>query len=429
MADLKPTGRNLIQNSTGNLGNTSFWSGGSLSLKVVESTSFNSSYLNASGDLSENTSRAFINNNSLSKNNLVGKTHTISGYFRVNNSNDTNIQLWVRLNSEGTESGANISAKIPADGKWHYLEATKTITKNSTPSFNVLQIAVSQGKAVDLDFRDIKLEIGTEATPWTPAPEDSLSGGGTNMILAFDVITLATVTDVQGIYRFYQLATSKPSKPTTYPPASAWSDKMPGYQLGNQDSLYFVDVTVFNDLTYQYGEVQLSTDYEAVKATYADALQQIANAEKKMQSDIQKTSESIRMEVSEDYYKKDQTDDLLGTISTALDQTKDSFMMQFNSFQADLENINADNSAKFQELYQYIRFKGGSIELGESGNTITLTIENDRISFKQAGQEIAYMSNNQLYITDANIVTSLRIGNFIFSPRPNGSLDFKKVGA
>lgn len=248
-------------------------------------------------------------------------------------------------------------------------------------------------------------------------------------ILAFDVITLATVTDVQGIYRFYQLATSKPAKPTTYPPASAWSDEMPGYQLGNQDSLYFVDVTVFNDLTYQYGEVQLSTDYEAVKATYADALQQIANAEKQMQSEIQKTSESIRTEVSEDYYKKDQTDDLLGTISTALEQTKDSFTMQFNSFQADLENVNADNSAKFQELYQYIRFKGGSIELGETGNTITLTIENDRISFKQAGQEIAYMSNNQLYITDANIVTSMRIGNFIFSPRPNGSLDFKKVGA
>ena len=177
MADLKPTGRNLIQNSTGNLGNTSFWSGLLVSLKVVESTSFNGSYLNASGDLSESTSRAFINNNSLSKNNLVGKTHTISGYFRVNNSNDTNIQLWVRLNGVGTEFGANISTKIPADGKWHYLEATKTITKNSTPSSNVLQIAVLQGKAVDLDFRDIKLEIGTEATPWTPAPEDSLSGG------------------------------------------------------------------------------------------------------------------------------------------------------------------------------------------------------------------------------------------------------------
>lgn len=178
MADLKPTGRNLIRNSTGNLGDTSFWGGGALTLKVVESASFNGSYFNASGDLSKSTSRSFINNNSFSKNSLVGKTHTISGYFRVNNSNATTIQFWIRLDSSGAESGANISATIPADGQWHYLEATKTITKNSTPSFNVLQIAVSQGKAVDLDFRDIKVEIGTEATPWTPAPEDSLSGGG-----------------------------------------------------------------------------------------------------------------------------------------------------------------------------------------------------------------------------------------------------------
>lgn len=425
MADLKPTGRNLIQNSTGNLGNTSFWGVSSVSLKVVESTSFNGSYLNASGDLSENTSRAFINNNSLSKNNLVGKTHTISGYFRVNNSNDTNIQLWVRLNSVGTESGANISAKIPADGKWHYLEATKTITKNSTPSYNMLQIAVSQGKAVDLDFRDIKLEIGTEATPWTPAPEDSLSGG-TNMILAFDVITLAAVTDVQGIYRFYQLATSKPSTPTVYPPAEPWVSTEPEFDMTNQGSLYYIDCTLFNDLTFQYGEVQISSDYEAVKKTYADALQQIENAKQEINSDIQKNNDMIRTEVSETYYSKDEMDTQLGQVSTALEQTKNSFEMQFNSFQTDLENLNDDNTAKFQQIFKYIRFEDGNIILGESGNELTLTIENDQIAFKQNGQVVAYFTNNKLYVTDGEFVHTLRIGSFIYSPRPDGSLDFKK---
>lgn len=426
MADLKPTGRNLIQNSTGNLGNTSFWGVVLASLKVVESTSFNGSYLNASGDLSESTSRAFINNNSLSKNNLVGKTHTISGYFRVNNSNDTDIQLWVRLNDEGTESGANIRAKIPADGKWHYLEATKTITKNSTPSFNVLQIAVSQGKAVDLDFRDIKLEIGTEATPWTPAPEDSLSGGGTNMILAFDVITLATVTDVQGIYRFYQLATSKPSTPTVYPPAGPWVSTEPEFDMTNQGSLYYIDCTLFNDLTFQYGEVQISSDYEAVKKTYADALQQIENAKQEINSDIQKNNDMIRTEVSETYYSKDEMDTQLGQVSTALEQTKNSFEMQFNSFQTDLENLNDDNTAKFQQIFKYIRFEDGNIILGESGNELTLTIENDQIAFKQNGQVVAYFTNNKLYVTDGEFVHTLRIGSFIYSPRPDGSLDFKK---
>lgn len=248
------------------------------------------------------------------------------------------------------------------------------------------------------------------------------------MILALNTITLTTVTDIQGIYRYYYLGTSKPSVPSAYPPPSPWVQTMPGYQLGNQNSLYFIDVTLFSDLSYQYGEVQLSTDYEAVRVTYQDALNQIANAEKQMQSEIQKANDSIRTEVSENYYEKGQTDTLLGTISSTLEQTKESFTMQFESFQVDLDNVNTDNSVKFQELYQYIRFKGGSIELGKDGNAITLTIENDRISFKQSGQEIAYMSESTLFITDANIVTSLCIGNFIFSPRPDKSLDFKKVG-
>ena len=417
MAELKPTGRNLLRNTDYTNGNA-WWSRSnatSVSVGMIE----NEKVLKIDPN-TDTQNRGFgISAADL----LPSLDYCFSG--KVYNDADTDIKVYIQVwyNNSGWE-GVKFST-LNAKPGWNEFELT--FKSNGQYEHHILGVGANKPNIIYL--KEAKLELGTEATPWTPAPEDSLSGGGTNMILAFDVITLATVTDVQGIYRFYQLATSKPSKPTTYPPASAWSDEMPGYQLGNQDSLYFVDVTVFNDLTYQYGDVQLSTDYEAVKATYADALQQIANAEKQMQSEIQKTSESIRTEVSEDYYKKDQTDDLLGTISTALEQTKDSFTMQFNSFQADLENVNADNSAKFQELYQYIRFKGGSIELGETGNTITLTIENDRISFKQAGQEIAYMSNNQLYITDANIVTSLRIGNFIFSPRPNGSLDFKKVGA
>lgn len=434
MADLKPTGRNLLLNTnqgvTGWHWNTNGGTGITLTEKVEDDVNTVTMTLESIPSGSWN----LIEYQKIKLAGILpGKPYVLSMDVRDNNyANDSYFRVEIKqANSQNTMTSSGQCHYKADKGEWAHLEFKLTALEELPSAIGSQIVYLTGWRKSDASYsiKNIKLELGTEATPWTPAPEDSLSGGGTNMILAFDVITLATVTDVQGIYRFYQLATSKPSKPTTYPPASAWSDEMPGYQLGNQDSLYFVDVTVFNDLTYQYGEVQLSTDYEAVKATYADALQQIANAEKQMQSEIQKTSESIRTEVSEDYYKKDQTDDLLGTISTALEQTKDSFTMQFNSFQADLENVNADNSAKFQELYQYIRFKGGSIELGETGNTITLTIENDRISFKQAGQEIAYMSNNQLYITDANIVTSLRIGNFIFSPRPNGSLDFKKVGA
>ena len=69
----------------------------------------------------------------------------------------------------------------------------------------------------------------------------------------------------------------------------------------------------------------------------------------------------------------------------------------------------------------------GVVTLGTSGSEIVLRQRNDRVYFEQNGQEVAYISNNQLYITDAQFLNSIRIGNFAFIPRSNGSLGFRKV--
>ena len=247
-------------------------------------------------------------------------------------------------------------------------------------------------------------------------------------ILSIGAITLATVTDIQGIYRFYQLSTAAPATPTVYPPASPWQDTEPEFDLTSQGSLYYVDCTLFSDLSFQYGEVQMSSDYEAVKLTYADAMEQIANSKQEISAEIQEGDDLLRQEVAETYYSAEDVDTKLGEVSTAFEQTQNYIEMQFESFQADLENLNADNTAQFQQIQKYIRFEDGNIILGESGNELILTIQNDRISFSQGGQEVAYFSNNKLNVTDADVVHTLRIGNFIFSPRPDGSLDFKKAG-
>ncbi len=81
-------------------------------------------------------------------------------------------------------------------------------------------------------------------------------------------ITLSSITDIQANYRYYLLQAStlsKPSKPTTYPPPAAWDDTEPSYTPGSDNSLYFVDCTVFSDGTFSYSEVSLSSAYEAAK--------------------------------------------------------------------------------------------------------------------------------------------------------------------
>ena len=116
------------------------------------------------------------------------------------------------------------------------------------------------------------------------------------------------------------------------------------------------------------------------------------------------------------------------TTSTSFEQTEKNFQMKFNEL---IESINTNaegNSEKFAEIVKYIRFEDGNIVLGRSDNELILKIQNDRISYQQNGSEVAYFSNNKLYVTTLEVTHSLQLGNFAFIPRANGNLSFKKVG-
>lgn len=248
-----------------------------------------------------------------------------------------------------------------------------------------------------------------------------------NEILGSDTISLASVTDIQGIYRFYHLGPDKPDVPTSYPPSDTiWSRTEPEYTLGNTDNLYYVDCTVFVNLSFSYGLVQLSSDYEASKKVYADALARIDNAVKITDSQISKEKDALRTEIWEKYYDKESLDSQFGEISTKIEQTKNSVNIEFTNFKTDIDSSIKQNNVSFTEIHKYIRFIDGNIYLGAEDNPIQLIEKNDRISFVQAGSEVAYFSNNKMYVNDGHFNNTLRIGNFEFRPRPNGSLDFKK---
>lgn len=42
--------------------------------------------------------------------------------------------------------------------------------------------------------------------------------------------------------------------------------------------------------------------------------------------------------------------------------------------------------------------------------------------------EVAYLSNNKLYVTQAEILTRLQIGHFAFEPQTNGNLSVIYTG-
>lgn len=165
---------------------------------------------------------------------------------------------------------------------------------------------------------------------------------------------------------------------------------------------------------------------QTVEKNAQTASEAVYNVEQNLIASIQVAEQNIQSVVAENYYLKEDTDALISSVSTTIEQTQKSVEIQFNQFSADIEAVATGADAEFEEIRKYIRFIDGKILLGEVGNELELQIANDRISFLQDGAEVAYFSNRKLYVTDAEILHSLQLGRFAFMPRTNGNLSFKK---
>lgn len=160
----------------------------------------------------------------------------------------------------------------------------------------------------------------------------------------------------------------------------------------------------------------------------ADNLQNIlSQTEQRLTTTIEQTKNSITSQVSQQYYAKGDTDRLISEASSVLEQKYDKFEMTFSEFQQKVNDDKKLTNEEFATITKFIRFVKGEIFLGQEGNNQMLKIAMDRISFLQGNAEVAYIEASKLYIYDGVFLNSLRVGNFAFVPRANGSLDFKKI--
>ena len=117
---------------------------------------------------------------------------------------------------------------------------------------------------------------------------------------------------------------------------------------------------------------------------------------------------------------------------TQLIQDNESFNFNFQQLETVVTTINGQVTTEYNERLKYIKFIDGEIWLGRdpepNEDDFKLIISNNRISFKQNNVEVAYVSNDLLYITNARIITRLEIGDFAFFPRENGNMSLRYIG-
>ena len=156
------------------------------------------------------------------------------------------------------------------------------------------------------------------------------------------------------------------------------------------------------------------------------------------QSAIDTKTNEITSKVSETYVSNSAFENYRNTVSTQFTQTKKDFTWSINQSvndaknemngQIDSVNGRVDGLKKTTDnVDNYMSFDNDGLTLGKSDSAFKTKITNQEWSIQKNGAKVTYINDQTMYITDGQFTQSLKIGNFGFVPRANGSLDFKKI--
>lgn len=147
-------------------------------------------------------------------------------------------------------------------------------------------------------------------------------------------------------------------------------------------------------------EVQVNQNLDGISSSVTETQTQITTTTENIYDALGQLQESIV------------TDEALEEVKQLLiSQWSDELELRFTSVLNLIDQTNGTVEENQRLLEQYIRFEGARIELGRSDSVIKAVLQNDRLSFVESGQEVAYISNRTLFIKDAQITQTLRFGN------------------
>lgn len=233
--------------------------------------------------------------------------------------------------------------------------------------------------------------------------------------------TGATGTGVASMTQQYYMSDSK-----TTQSGGSWVESMPTWSNGKYLWTRY-KVTYKNPASTVYTTPVCDSSWEAVNEETV-----------KRQSAIETKANEITAKVSETYVSNSAFEHYQNTVSSQFTQTKKDFTWSINQSVTDAKNemsgqiysVNGRVDGLKQttdNVNNYMSFDNDGLTLGKSDSAFKTKITNQEWSIQKNGAKVTYINDQTMYITDGQFTQSLKIGNFGFVPRANGSLDFKKI--
>lgn len=145
---------------------------------------------------------------------------------------------------------------------------------------------------------------------------------------------------------------------------------------------------------------------------------------------IVQAQESILSNVADKYADKITITELQSNLSSQLTQTNANIDLSFTRVNDYTIKVDGQLQQYKKEVETNIRFNEYGMQLGKLDSPFMASLDNTKLAFLENNNEVAYISNNKMHITQAEISTNLKIGDeekgfFTWQQGANGNLSLK----
>lgn len=350
-------------------------------------------------------------------NNLTDRAN--SGEFDGRGVASTSVEYQASTSGTTVPTGT-WSPTIPTVAQGSYLW-TKTTTNytSGTPTvgYSVARMGVNGAKG---DKGEIG-QTGPQGPQGIQGPQGVQGVKGATGAQGPTGPTGATGTGIASMTQQYYMSDSK-----TTQSGGSWVESMPTWSNGKY-------------LWTRYKVVYKNPASTVYTTPVCDSSWEAVNEESiKRQSAIETKANEITSKVSETYVSNSAFEHYQKDVSSQFTQTKKDFTWSINQSVTDAKNemsgqIDSVNGRvdglkqTTDNVNNYMSFDNDGLTLGKSDSAFKTKITNQEWSIQKNGAKVTYINDQTMYITDGQFTQSLKIGNFGFVPRANGSLDFKKI--
>ena len=260
-------------------------------------------------------------------------------------------------------------------------------------------------------FKNVKLEYGNIETDWSPSPED---------------IEDNVITTINPLIETDKQLTNRLDKAFSDGVITSYEKIQISSDLKEIDAQYD-DITRIVNL---YNDENITGSYNEYKNSYDNLHTILDTVLSSMDKDTEYSVSVVKeafylygvnyshLRASLDNYIKDNFDTTKTTITTLSDNV-DIAITKSSSNEQNLNTIS--KHMKFSDEGWLELFATNNDEEGRFKTRITDT----KLSFTDNNNEVAYMSNQQLFINHAQIVNELKIGNIVITKSDTGGIIFR----